>query len=287
MGARTIKYGGKSWESIRDLTDSLGISYSAVVTGISRGKLIDEVVDKQLAKVAKAKLKDCEYCSKLNSYGLEMLYRQAGMKYHKRPTEDTFLSFRGIEKTLYQWSIITGEPLNKIIHRYTMYKQPSKILGVKTGRWIGDTRVVKGLLTSKEYFRLTNLRKVGDMILDENETIDDEDIYHHPLYSAWRRLNKEGKLCEEWSASYKVFFHSLINHYVRGYGLMPVYNDRLISEDNFKFDRHNKGGAKGVYKNGSKYVVKVWSNGVSIHLGTYDTKEEAKDAYHRHIDTSF
>jgi len=54
-----------------------------------------------------------------------------------------------------------------------------------------------------------------------------------------------------------------------------VSNLRLVTNQENAFNR----GAKGYYKNRNKYVAKIIVNGKHIYLGSFETKEEASNAY--------
>ena len=43
--------------------------------------------------------------------------------------------------------------------------------------------------------------------------------------------------------------------------------------------KRNSSGYKGVYKKGNKFQSQIMAKGVSYHLGTYQTAEEAHKAY--------
>jgi hypothetical protein len=50
---------------------------------------------------------------------------------------------------------------------------------------------------------------------------------------------------------------------------------KILSED----ERRRSGLPKGVKKQGAKFVAKIWRNGKNVHLGTFDTPEEASATY--------
>ena len=63
-------------------------------------------------------------------------------------------------------------------------------------------------------------------------------------------------------------------------------NDRLANlreatsqQNKTNRSAYNKLGVKGVQKNGSKYAAYITINYTSVYLGTFDTKEEAGEAY--------
>ena len=48
---------------------------------------------------------------------------------------------------------------------------------------------------------------------------------------------------------------------------------------NQRIHRDNTLGMKGVYRHGKRFAAKIRINGDGIHLGTYDTPEEAHSIY--------
>ena len=67
----------------------------------------------------------------------------------------------------------------------------------------------------------------------------------------------------------------VIDHVNRNKLDNQVSNLRLVSNQENQFNRN----AKGYYKRGNKYEAKIQLNGKQIHLGTYDTEEEASNSY--------
>ena len=60
-----------------------------------------------------------------------------------------------------------------------------------------------------------------------------------------------------------------------------ISNLRWVSHSENQFNRKSYGAVpfKGVHKKGNKFVAKITINGKSKHIGTYDTPEEASEAY--------
>jgi hypothetical protein len=57
----------------------------------------------------------------------------------------------------------------------------------------------------------------------------------------------------------------------------------VLSEEQIDALRASKkasGLSKGVYKNGGRFQARIWQNGKYVHLGTFNTPEEASEAYH-------
>jgi len=60
-------------------------------------------------------------------------------------------------------------------------------------------------------------------------------------------------------------------------------NEILSEEQRDALRASKKGGGlpKGVYKNGDRFQARIWRNGKYVHLGTFDTIEEASVVYNR------
>lgn len=54
---------------------------------------------------------------------------------------------------------------------------------------------------------------------------------------------------------------------------------RISHAENLRKDRKNKIGITGVYRSGKKYVSRISINKECLYLGTFNTKEEAREAY--------
>lgn len=55
---------------------------------------------------------------------------------------------------------------------------------------------------------------------------------------------------------------------------------RTLNNENIKAARrHNKSGVLGVYARGNKWCARIVTGGTPYHLGTFNTREEAGDAY--------
>lgn len=96
------------------------------------------------------------------------------------------------------------------------------------------------------------------------------------------------KLAEYWINNPLDFYNyitSLDNYNIEGYTLDRIDNDKNYEIGNLrwasKFTQNNnrssksKTGYSGVYKNGNKYIARIFINKIKRYLGTFDTAEMA------------
>ena len=300
-----VIYKGKYYKSMREFAKELTLPYHSLFYYMDKHDTLEEAVQALEHNNAKKLVKNIDYINSLDDYDRELLFRKAGIKRYQKITEDSVLAFRGITKTLSAWSVILGEDVNSLIERAYKFTKPSKILGVKQGRYLGNVRRRnRGTIDDRYYVRATNLLMVGNRILSTAEikriygvtekqlikeaklrglklheigrTLDSDklsdSIWNHPLHRSW--VKNKDLMCDEW-LDYKTFYNQVLPHYVRGYSLVRINEEIPLGVGNIRFERHNKKNTKGVYKKGNRWVAKVWFNKSTKHLGSFLTEEEA------------
>lgn len=132
-------------------------------------------------------------------------------------------------------------------------------------------------------------------------------LYKHPLRSVWSNMKyrccnincKEFQyyggrgitVCEEWQSDFKIFYDwAISNGWEKGLQIDRINNDGNYAPQNCHFvtpreNISNRGQSLnrnlpiGVTKRGKRFRADIRINNKLIYLGTFDTQEEAHQAY--------
>lgn len=97
------------------------------------------------------------------------------------------------------------------------------------------------------------------------------------------RMNKQGYKAHilAWIYAYGEFPAMDIDHKDRNWQNNRLDNLRLAtkSQNQVNTRRNNKFGYKGIQKSGNKWAAKIRIGKTKVHLGVFDTKEQAHEAF--------